>query len=181
MSMSNGTNKKFVKEINATAYLFKFRILRLVMENKKLGMILVVISLIVGGIFIYFTTNLSQQSQQLGCFDNKDCFVIERGLSVSHVAIGIFSFILALGFYLLFFNKEKIIEQKEYDISKLNREEKKVFSFIKENKEKGIYQSDIVENFNFPKSKVSRILDKLEANHLIERKRRGMTNIIMLK
>jgi|SRR3989344_1770308 len=151
------------------------------MENKKLGIILIIISLVVGAMFIYFTLQLAEQSQELGCFDNKDCFAVERGLSVSHIAIGIFSFMLALGFYLLFFNKEKIIKQKEYDISKLNKEEKEVFLFIKENKDKGVYQSNIVEHFNFPKSKVSRILDRLEQLGIIERKRRGMTNIIFLK
>ncbi|GIU68745.1 MAG: hypothetical protein KatS3mg001_595 [Candidatus Pacearchaeota archaeon] len=150
-------------------------------NNKKLGIVLIVISLIVGGIFIYYISNLTEKSEQLGCYNNKECIVIERGISVSHFAIGIFSFILALGFYLVFFSKERIIEQKDYDISKLNSEEKKVFSFIKENKDKGVYQSEIVEHFNFPKSKVSRILDKLESKQLIERKRRGMTNIVVLK
>jgi len=150
-------------------------------NNKKLGVILVIFSLITGGIFLYYISNLTTQSQELGCFANSNCFAVERGLSISHIAIGIFSFILALGFYLLFFNREKIIKQKEYDISKLNKEEKEVFSFIKKNNEEGVYQSKIVEEFNFPKSKVSRILDNLEQNDLIERKRRGMTNIIFLK
>ncbi|MEX2017187.1 MAG: MarR family transcriptional regulator [Candidatus Pacearchaeota archaeon] len=150
-------------------------------NNKRLGVILIVLSLIIGGIFIYYISNLTQKSQELGCFNGQECFAVEKGLSISHIAIGIFSFILALGFYLLFFNKERIIEQKDYDISKLNSEEKRVFRFIMENKEKGVYQSSIVEKFNFPKSKVSRILDRLEAHHLIERKRRGMTNVIVLK
>ncbi len=151
------------------------------MENKKLGVILIIISLLVGSFFFYFINQLSKQSQQIGCFDKKDCFAIEKGLSVSHIVVGIFSFILSLGFYLIFFNKERIIEQKEYDLSKLTTEEKNVFLFIRENREKGIYQSNIVEHFNFPKSKVSRILDKLEQIGIIERRRRGMTNIIFLK
>src|SRR3989344_2598482 len=150
-------------------------------NNKKLGVVLIVLSLITGGIFVYYISNLTQKSQELGCFDNIECSAIERGLSISHIAIGIFSFILALGFYLIFFTRERIIEQKDYDISKLNKEEKKVFSYIKENKEKGTYQSNIVEHFNFPKSKTSRILDRLEQSGIIERKRRGMTNIIFLK
>jgi len=150
-------------------------------NNKRLGILLIIISLIVGGIFLYYISNLTEQSQELGCFANSDCFAVERGLSISHIATGIFSFILSLGFYLLFFNREKIIKQKEYDISKLTREEKEVFSFIKKNNEEGVYQSKIVEKFNFPKSKVTRILDKLERKDIIERKRRGMTNIIFLK
>ena len=150
-------------------------------NNKKLGVILIVISLVIGGIFAYFISNLTQKSQELGCSNNQECFAVEKGLSVSHVAIGIFSFMLALGIYLLFFSSAEIIKQKKYDISKLNKEEKRVFLFIKENKEKGVYQSEIVEHFNFQKSKVTRILDRLEQSGLIERKRRGMTNIILLK
>lgn len=150
-------------------------------NNRKLGIILITLSLIIGGIFIYYISNLTQKSEELGCFNNQECLAVERGLSISHVAIGIFSFIFALGFYLLFFNKERFIEQKDYDLTKLNLEEKSVFHFIKENREKGIYQSNIVERFNFPKSKVTRILDKLEARQVIERKRRGMTNLIFLK
>ncbi|MBI2004313.1 MarR family transcriptional regulator [Candidatus Pacearchaeota archaeon] len=150
-------------------------------NNRKLGIVLVVLSLIIGGIFFYYISNLTQKSQDLGCFSNAGCSPIERGLSFSHIAVGIFSFIFALGFYLLFFTRERIIKQKEYDITKLNSEEKKMFLFIRENKEKGIYQSNIVEHFNFPKSKVSRILDKLERTGIIERRRRGMTNIIFLK
>ncbi len=151
------------------------------MENKKLGAILIIIALVVGGSFLYYIGALSEQAKELGCFSGSDCFSVERGLSFSHIAVGIFSFILALGFYLLFFNKEKIIKQKEYDLSKLNSEEKKVFYFIRENKDKSVYQSNIVEHFNFPKSKVSRILDKLDRSGVIERKRRGMTNIILLR
>lgn len=150
-------------------------------NNRKLGVILVILSLIIGGIFIYYISNLTQKSDELGCYKDQKCVDVERGLSFSHVAVGIFSFIFALGFYLLFFSKERFIEQKNYDLTKLSLEEKKVFYFIRENKENGIYQSKIVEHFNFPKSKVTRILDKLEIKQIIERKRRGMTNIIFLK
>ncbi len=48
-------------------------------------------------------------------------------------------------------------------------------------KEGSIYQSVLVSETTFSKVKVTRILDKLEGKHLIERKRRGMTNIILLK
>lgn len=44
-----------------------------------------------------------------------------------------------------------------------------------------IYQSQLVEKSAMNKVRVTRILDKLEARGLIERKRRGMTNLITLK
>ena len=53
----------------------------------------------------------------MGCFPNQDCIKIERTLSFTHLAVGVFSFILALGFYLLLFNKTEkaIIERLEND------------------------------------------------------------------
>ena len=86
-----------------------------------------------------------------------------------------------IGFYLSLTKEEELIKKKKYDITKLNKEEKNVFLFVKNDKEKNTYQSKIVEEFNFPKSKVTRILDRLEQQGLIERKRRGMSNLIVLK
>jgi len=151
------------------------------MENKKLGGLLIVIALITGAIILTYNSSLVEQSHEAGCYQNEGCLILERNLTISHLVVGVFSFILALGFYLLFFNKEKIIKQKEYDLSKLNKEEKEIFFFIRENNDTGCYQSNIVEKFNIQKSKASRILDKLEGLGIIERKRRGMTNIIVLK
>lgn len=44
-----------------------------------------------------------------------------------------------------------------------------------------IFQSQLVEKSGFSKSKVSLILDRLEAQRILERKRRGMTNAVVLK
>lgn len=43
------------------------------------------------------------------------------------------------------------------------------------------FQSQLVEQSGFSKSKVSLILDRLEAKRILERKRRGMSNVIILK
>ena len=164
------------------------------MENKKLGILLIIISLIVGGVFIYFTTNLSKQSQELGCFDKKGCLVIERGLSISHIAIGIFSFILALGFYLLFFNKtekaimEKLEKEKDEKIDNakfemlfkaLDSYEQKVIRAIKE--QDGITQNTLRLRVNMSKAKLSYVLQELEKRELIKRIKKGKTLAIHLK
>ena len=44
-----------------------------------------------------------------------------------------------------------------------------------------ITQSELVEKTQLPKSNVSRALDLLESKDLVERKRRGMGNMILLK
>ncbi len=44
-----------------------------------------------------------------------------------------------------------------------------------------MFQSDLVEQSGFAKAKVSRILDKMEARGIVEKRRRGMTNAVVLK
>ena len=61
----------------------------------------------------------------------------------------------------------------------LSEEEKKVFDIIFESN--GIYQSNLIEKSGFSRVKITRILDKLESRELIERKRRGMTNFVVIK
>ena len=164
------------------------------MKPRHLGISIIIVCLVVLGALFYFNSVLSEQTLE-NCIEfcnlqkDSSCSIEscrangqhndhERFISIIGVLV---AFLGGIGFYLLLTKAEKIIEQKEYDISKLNSEEKKLFLFIKENKDKGVYQSNLVGHFNFPKSKVSRILDKLEQLGIIERKRRGMTNIIVLK
>lgn len=61
-----------------------------------------------------------------------------------------------------------------------NPDEKRIVSLIIE--EGGtIFQSQLVDRSGYSKSKVSLILDRLEAKKILERKRRGMSNAIILK
>jgi uncharacterized membrane protein len=65
-------------------------------------------------------------------------------------------------------------------MSKLSANEKTVFEKIIES-QGALFQSELVEKSGFNKVKVTRILDKLEGKDLIDRKRRGMSNIVILK
>ena len=44
-----------------------------------------------------------------------------------------------------------------------------------------MFQSALMEKIDIGKVKMTRLLDKLEAKQFIERKRRGMNNIVVLK
>ena len=48
-------------------------------------------------------------------------------------------------------------------------------------KQKTVFQADLIEQTEFGKAKMTRILDRLEGKGYIERKRRGMTNVVVLK
>ena len=74
--------------------------------------------------------------------------------------------------------KEKL-KPKVYDLSELREEEVTIFNMIKE--QGAIFQADVIEKSGFGKAKISRIVDRLEGKSLVERKRRGMTNVIVLK
>ena len=61
-----------------------------------------------------------------------------------------------------------------------NPDEQKIVSLIIE--EGGtLFQSQLVDRSGYSKSKVSLILDRLEAKKIVERKRHGMSNAIVLK
>lgn len=105
-------------------------------------------------------------------------------------ALIVLSFVL--GVYFIIFYKQKNEEKKEGKIEQkevkptanilgsLTPDERRIIEIITEGG--GVlFQSDIVEKTGFPKAKVSRILDRLEAREVVERRRRGMTNAIMIK
>ncbi len=164
------------------------------MENKKLGILLIVMALLVGGLLFYYNSQLIQKSEEAGCFTNPNCAPIEKSISVNNFAVGIFSFILALGFYLLFFNKtdEKIMKRLEEEknnkikdekfeiiLSALDDYEKKVMKAIKEHD--GITQNILRLRANMSKAKLSYVLQELEKRNLIKRIPEGKTLKVFLK
>lgn len=64
-------------------------------------------------------------------------------------------------------------------IKKLSGDDKTVFDAVAA--EGTVFQSDLIRKLGYSKVKVSRILDRLEMRGLVERRRRGMANVIVLK
>ena len=98
-------------------------------------------------------------------------------LNYSYVGY-IFSIILfSLGLYLFIKEPGSTSHKKPKN---LEPDEKRVYDIITQ--EDGmIFQSDLVEKTGFPKARVTRVLDKLEAKKVLVRHRRGMTNAVVLK
>lgn len=99
------------------------------------------------------------------------------------IAFGVDFLVFAVGMYIAFFHKsasKELKKFKEIDLSKMDEDEKKLYEILKI-KDGSAYQSDLIKETGFSKVKVTRILDKLEAKDILERKRRGMTNIAVLK
>lgn len=89
------------------------------------------------------------------------------------------SLVLAAGGLWLFFSQQHA-SKKRKEPKGLTAEEKQVYHLVKL-LGANAYQSAIVEKSGLAKAKVSRVLTRLEAKQLIERKRKGMTNLIILK
>lgn len=72
-------------------------------------------------------------------------------------------------------------EQMERTIKLLgNSDERRLYETLVESGG-ATFQSELVERMGLNKVKVSRVLDRLEGRGLIERRRRGMTNMVILK
>jgi len=164
------------------------------MENKKLGGILVVIALVAGIAILTYNSNVVEQSQEAGCYQNEGCLILERNLTISHFVVGIFSFILALGFYLLFFNKtekailEKLEKEKVEKIEDakfgmlmkaLDPYEQEVVKVVRE--QEGITQATLRLKSDMSKAKLSYVLQGLEKKGIIRRVEKGKTLQIYLK
>jgi uncharacterized membrane protein len=97
-------------------------------------------------------------------------------------SFGISFIILAGGIYLLFLGSKpkKSFTPSSHDTSQFDKDEHIVYTLLVDY-QGSMYQSDLIKSTGFSKVKITRILDKMESKKIIERKRRGMTNIIVLQ
>lgn len=164
------------------------------MENKKIGVLVLSISVILVVLFIVILRALNLEAEAMGCFPSNGCQKIETSLSVVHFAFGLFGFLFALGIYLLWFTagEQAIVQRLEKDSSrKLEEEkfaillqgvdqfEKRVLTLLKT--EEGIAQSMVGLRTEMSKAKVSQVVSGLEKKGLIARRPEGKGLRLYLK
>jgi hypothetical protein len=160
------------------------------MKNKNVGYLIVGIAIVIGIIVLIFNVGLKNIVGQT-CTMGPECTMFDTIAVQTWISLAIAGLVLVIGLFLIFSKEEtKIItktkrihvekKSKPIDYSKLDKDEKIIVKII-EDADGTIFQSDLVEKSEFSKVKVSRILDKLEGRQLIERKRRGMTNVVVLR
>ena len=71
------------------------------------------------------------------------------------------------------------VQRKRIDLTGLDSMEKKVVGIL-QRENGGFFQKSLMEELGVGKVKMTRMMDKLEAKGIVERKRRGMNNIIVL-
>jgi hypothetical protein len=171
------------------------------MKNRIVGFLIIGIAILIG--FIIFSFNQAMTKiVNTSCEHGPACPMWGTIDFQTNVSIGVMVFVVIIGLYLIFFGKEekivtkikRIKQQKPAQIepkkitkenyqkamSEMTGDERLVFEKIIE-AQGTIFQSDLVEKTGFPKVKITRVLDRLEGRQLIERKRRGMTNVVILR
>ena len=158
------------------------------MKNKDVGYLVIGLGLVIGYITLSFNSALKDIVEET-CVMGLECSMHSTVSFQTNLSLTILALILAIGFYLVFAKEpEKIIikkvkeksRSKKLDTKNLDPAEKKVISILK--RENGaFFQSSLMEEIGVGKVKMTRMMDKLEAKQIIERKRRGMNNIIVLK
>ncbi len=161
------------------------------MENKFVGYLLLGISILFIIIILMFNSTLKEIiSSSCGAEHSIVCPMNQTVNQQTYLALSIVGLLLIVGTVLIFSKPQKEIifktktiekkaQKKKIDTSELKSEEKSVFELIQNNK--AVFQADLIEKTGFGKAKMTRIIDRLEGRGLVERKRRGMTNVVVLK
>ncbi len=167
------------------------------MDNKKLGMIIIALSIIILIVIVLFNNQLAKLNEEScacntcqsedACHKDGFSYLFTGGLAV------IFA-ILSLGVYLIFFEKShqillNKIENEKVKLSQdekfnfillgLSSDEKTVLATIKE--QDGITQQTLRIRTNIHKSKLSLIVSALEEKGLIKKEQKGKTNQLFLR
>ena len=152
------------------------------------GFLVVGIAIVIGIIVLIFNMGLKDIVGQT-CTHGPTCSMYDTIAVQTYVSLAIAGLVLVIGLFLIFAKENETIIMKTKTIQKkkkklslegFDKNEKKVIQLLQE--ENGtIFQADLIEKLGVGKVGITRLLDKLEAKQIIERKRRGMNNVIVLK
>ena len=158
------------------------------LNKRKIGLIFVILSLLLLSVLVFVKSEIDSQEAFLceAVHSNPDLEMDQCPAHTSNlswlfvVAFGVAFLFLGIGIYIMFMPAQAKTVENKVDLSKLDDDEKKIYGLLKQN-EGSMYQSDIMKELEFSKVQTTRILDKLESKKIIDRKRRGMTNIVVLR
>lgn len=159
------------------------------MDQKPVGAIIAIIGILLILISISFT----MEHMAFGMELHKTCdladavcpFIAVPWQGMFSIGIGVLFVIVGIAIYMKPFASRKRHHNIDMDSAKkalkeLEGDERDVMnSVIGENGM--IFQSALMERTGLSKVKITRVLDRLENKRLIERKRRGMTNVVVLR
>jgi len=160
--------------------------------NRKIGFVLLALGVVLGAIALFVKTSsdavISAYSERAGtCYIGSTCLHDQTNMAFIVLAI-IAAVIFIVGFMVLFFSKEKRRHEKKSRIQKRNMkkrnvtltpEQKKLYNILRE--AGPMLQGELVARSGMGKVRVSRTLDRMEMLGVAERRRHGMSNLVVLK
>lgn len=147
------------------------------MENKIVGWIIVGISLLIGVIVTIFNLGLKKIIGNT-CSHGPTCSMFYTVAVQTWVSLAIAGVILVIGLVIMF--SDKFESKRKINTDGLNKDEKQVIKLLQED-DGAMFQKTLMEKLEIGKVGMTRLIDKLEAKQIAERKRRGMNNIVVLK
>ncbi|MDA3836905.1 MAG: MarR family transcriptional regulator [Nanoarchaeota archaeon] len=160
------------------------------MENKKVGSLILGIATAML-LIVYIFNRALNSIVATTCTHGTSCTMYDTMTAQYALSLSIVGIIVAIGLYVMLSKpNETIVEKtiikeikekkKKLNLSGLDKKEKAVIKLVKD--EGGvIFQAELKDKLEIGKVGVTRLLDKLESKGLIERKRRGMNNVVVLK
>jgi uncharacterized membrane protein len=160
------------------------------MKNKNVGYLVVGIAIIIVIIIMIFNAGMRSIVDET-CSHGSECTMYDTIKTQTYLSFTIAGLVFIIGLFLVFSRPEeiekivvktKIIKEKKkkLDFSDLEKDERKIVELI-QSENGGMFQADLMEKMEIGKVKTTRLLDKLESKQLVERKRRGMNNIVVLR
>jgi hypothetical protein len=153
-------------------------------KNRNVGFLIIGVTALIGFIVAMFNTALTE-IVATSCSHGSSCPMWGTIQTQTNIGLGVMIFMLLVGLYLVFFGDRPAdgkVATPNYAalMKKMKVDERVIFRPLVE-AEGAIFQSELVEKTGFSKVKVSRILDRLEGKGMVERRRHGMSNMVIVK
>jgi len=163
------------------------KILDFNIDFRKIGIVIVGISVILFLIVLLMTQTIMALRLELHktCPLPPEACPYKSSVPIESVAGFILSIAIGIfGIFLIFVKPAEVTSPQKTKIKQIMKsltgDEKKVYNLIVE-ADGSIFQTDLIQKTGYSKVRISRILDRLETKGIIERRRRGMTNLVLSK
>ncbi|MBR9701326.1 hypothetical protein GOV13_00200 [Candidatus Pacearchaeota archaeon] len=156
------------------------------MENKNVGWLIIGIAGVMA-IIVWLFNSVLKDVIGATCSHGPSCGMYTNLSAQTWISVILIAIVAIIGLIIMFTKpKERIIvrkikeKKKRLDLKGLDKDERNVIKLLQ--KESGaMFQKTLMEKIEVGKVKMTRLLDKLEAKQFVERKRRGMNNIVVLR
>jgi uncharacterized membrane protein len=162
---------------------------------RKIGILMMAVAVVVAGFGLWLKIYndklaMNQLTETGSCYLPDGTCLHATSDTILYASVGIAVLLAFTGFYLFIRKEPKVTKKKERRITKpaaikeapktLTPENRSVYNIVL-NSNGAILQGELVTKSGMDKVKISRILDKLEMLGLVERRRHGMSNLVVLK